>query len=155
MTLGLNSLYSNALSLSRLWRQPSAQVASIACFPLWLKICHRHIFLTRRAHPEGALGAGLFSLFLRCLKGAGGGLLQKSPSHPRLRTLVLALSSSLTQKSLRRASAGMGIKDRSGEGPLRFRGGPPRRTFPPSASRRGDWAGDCSGTPWNSCKRPW
>ncbi len=35
-------------------RQPSAQVASIACFPLWLKICHRHIFLTRRAHPEGA-----------------------------------------------------------------------------------------------------
>ncbi len=32
-----------------------ARVASIACFPLWLKICHRHIFLTRRALPEGAL----------------------------------------------------------------------------------------------------
>ena len=27
----------------------SALVASIACFPLWLKICHWHIFLTRRA----------------------------------------------------------------------------------------------------------
>ena len=50
-----NSFYRNAFSLSRLRRQPSAQVASIACFPLWLKICHRHIFLTRRAHPEGAL----------------------------------------------------------------------------------------------------
>ena len=39
--------------LSLLWRQPSALVASTACFPLWLKICHRHIFLTRRA-PQGA-----------------------------------------------------------------------------------------------------
>ena len=35
--------------------EPSALVASIACFPLWLKICHRHIFLTRHAHSEGAL----------------------------------------------------------------------------------------------------
>ena len=35
-------------------QEPSAQVASIACSPLWLKICHRHIFLTRRALPEGA-----------------------------------------------------------------------------------------------------
>ena len=49
-------LYCNALSLSRLRRQPSALVASTACFPLWLKICHRHIFLTRRALPEGAFG---------------------------------------------------------------------------------------------------
>ena len=47
-------LYCTALSLSRLQRQPSALVASTACFPLWLKICHRHIFLTRRALPEGA-----------------------------------------------------------------------------------------------------
>ena len=30
-------------------RQPSALVAIVDCSPLWLKICHRHIFLTRRA----------------------------------------------------------------------------------------------------------
>ena len=29
--------------------QPSAQVAIIDCSPLWLKTCHRHVFLTRRA----------------------------------------------------------------------------------------------------------
>ena len=50
----LVKLYGKALSLTRLRQEPSARVASIACFPLWLKICHRHIFLTRRALPEGA-----------------------------------------------------------------------------------------------------
>ena len=54
MTLGLYQFHCCALSLTRLRREPSALVASTACFPLWLKICHRHIFLTRRAHPEGA-----------------------------------------------------------------------------------------------------
>ena len=68
-------LYRNALSLSRLRRQPSALVASTACFPLWLKICHRHIFLTRRAHPERAFGDACASLgvwalpeAMRCLQ---------------------------------------------------------------------------------------
>ena len=31
------------------FRSPLAQVAIINCSPLWLKICHWHIFLTRRA----------------------------------------------------------------------------------------------------------
>ena len=51
MTFDLHKLYHNAHSSTA-----SALVASTACFPLWLKICHRHIFLTRRAHTEGAFG---------------------------------------------------------------------------------------------------
>ena len=35
-------------------RQPSALVAIVDCFPLWLKICHRHIFLTSRALVRGS-----------------------------------------------------------------------------------------------------
>ena len=54
VTKGLRHSHRNAFSPTRLRREPSAPVASVACFPLWLKICHRHIFLTRRAHPEGA-----------------------------------------------------------------------------------------------------
>ena len=44
----------HAGSLTRLRREPSARVASIACFPLWLKICHRHIFDASRP-PGGCL----------------------------------------------------------------------------------------------------
>ena len=41
-----------ALSVTASPCQPSAQVASVACSPLWLQTCHRHICLTRRA-PRG------------------------------------------------------------------------------------------------------
>ena len=61
----LVKLYGKALSLTRLRQEPSARVASIACFPLWLKICHRHIFLTRRAHPEGAYLCETLDMFIK------------------------------------------------------------------------------------------
>ena len=39
--------------------QPPAQVAIINCSPLWLKICHRHIFDASRPH-RGSQDGGIF-----------------------------------------------------------------------------------------------
>ena len=64
-------------SFSQLRCQPSALVASTACFPLWLKICHRHIFLTRRALPEG----GFFAPILYLCKKKKTALLSKKLPH--------------------------------------------------------------------------
>ena len=61
---GTYSSYGNSLSLrSRLFKpfaNPAVRVAIIDCSPLWLKTCHWHVFLTRRAS-----GGSLWPAFLQ------------------------------------------------------------------------------------------